>query len=349
MGLIYSSFLFIFYIMFFLTKLYKCCYLNNDIPSFSLLFNNKNDISSNMIKSIGQHNLTLIDSQHNIYCLKKYIHDIRLTQTNGTWYNPYIIEFALYNLEYVYIPSLQKSYFFYILRLLSTDINMNTLNIQDPYNDILISLFGSPIKSKIYYNESIEDNYIYAITHHEITNDQLKDIKKLNKYPNTCNNLNLNIFRFRFKKNNISQEYYAIEIKKSNTTNIQFVLIDFSFYNIFKNEIEIDYYSIHKKYSSNNKIIEMYDEDIYKYKEYSDDTVNALIPPLEDFINMPDNIKTRYVVKLFTNPNIFTYDYERIKKLNKNIKYELTVELYKPWRIEKFLKTNNDIDMYLHY
>jgi hypothetical protein len=342
--------------MFFLTKLYKWFHINNNNPSFSLIFYTTNDtsidIDSNILNNAPQHCLRLINNSNNIYYFKKYFHDLRLTETTGEWCNPYIIELIINNLDKTFFPSLTKSYFFYMLRLLSTDINFSKENIINPNNEILIPLFGESIKSKRYYNEGSEDvenNFLYSITQHLITREQLEKIKQLNKYSNKCNYLNLNIFRFRFKNDIISKEYFAIEIKTDcDYDKINFILIDFDFYKIFKNEIEIDYYKIHKKYKTNKKVVEMYDEYIYKYKQYSDDKIEKMLPSTEEFKNILDHNKVRNLVTFYKNPNIFTYDYEKIKKLNEKIKHELILELYKPWRIENFLKNNNNVDMYLN-
>jgi hypothetical protein len=40
---------------------------------------------------------------------------------------------------------------------------------------------------------------------------------------------------------------------------------------------------------------------------------------------------------------------DKLVEQNEKIKHELILELYKPWRIDKFLKNNNDVDMYLNY
>lgn len=44
------------------------------------------------------------------------------------------------------------------------------------------------------------------------------------------------------------------------------------------------------------------------------------------------------------NPNIFTYDYERIKWKNAQLHEDLMKELYKPERIAKFLQNGHDIE-----
>lgn len=51
---------------------------------------------------------------------------------------------------------------------------------------------------------------------------------------------------------------------------------------------------------------------------------------------------------LSANPIIITYDYETIKENNKDINEELMIELYKPERIMKYLKSNRNLESYLN-
>ena len=50
---------------------------------------------------------------------------------------------------------------------------------------------------------------------------------------------------------------------------------------------------------------------------------------------------------LSTNPNIFTYDYSKLKESKKDLHKELIEELYNPIRIEKWLNKNKEIEEYL--
>jgi hypothetical protein len=49
-----------------------------------------------------------------------------------------------------------------------------------------------------------------------------------------------------------------------------------------------------------------------------------------------------------SNPNIFTYNYKKMKLIKKNINEAIIKEMYKPERIQKYLECNYNIDDYLN-
>lgn len=52
-------------------------------------------------------------------------------------------------------------------------------------------------------------------------------------------------------------------------------------------------------------------------------------------------------MRLWSNPAIFTYDYQRLKQFKSGLHERLIAHLYHPSRIAKFLKTHADVDEYL--
>jgi len=62
-------------------------------------------------------------------------------------------------------------------------------------------------------------------------------------------------------------------------------------------------------------------------------------------LNMLSNLDFKLFI---SNPNIFTYNYNKIKYFKNDINMAIIKEMYRPERIAKFLQTNNNIDLYLN-
>jgi len=356
--------------MLFLTETYKWFILDIDYPSFSLIiYNNENELnieSKNIIKDINQSNIRLINQYNDIYCIKKILHELSsIKSALAHWCNPFIIRLVIKHLYMIFIPHLHRTYVFHTLRLLSDDINLiNSNKVFETNKSAIIYLFDKPVKehfiyrsytqTKSYYNNKL---YINSFNLHIITNDQLAKIQNLesyNKQSNPLNDLDLHIFRIIYKTNkNQYNEYYAIETKShpilktiDTINNKFFIVIDINVHDVFKNNKEIDYYRIHKKY--NNQLIIENNLDPYKYKTSTDEDIKEAIPTLSDINNLTNYQQMKVALNFYTNPNIFTYNYQKIKNYKKEINEAMMQEIYSPRRIAKYLETSDNIEDYMN-
>lgn len=61
-----------------------------------------------------------------------------------------------------------------------------------------------------------------------------------------------------------------------------------------------------------------------------------------------DRMSNNEINIIICNPNIFTYQYNKIKHIKENINKAIIEEMYSPKRIAKYLETNDNIDLYLN-
>lgn len=125
------------------------------------------------------------------------------------------------------------------------------------------------------------------------------------------------------------------------TDKIKFIKINLSkfrkrdYTNLFKNPNSTD---IIKEYLYNLKSIEAIE------LQYLCENVN-MIDVIEHNLDRMSNNEINIIIN---NPNIFTYQYEKIKYIKESINKEIIEEMYKPERISRFLEKNENIDLYLN-
>jgi hypothetical protein len=353
--------------MLFITETYKWFLLDIDYPSFSLIIynnelNNKlNQESIDIIKDMNRSNIRLVNQYNDIYCIKKILHELSsIKSALAHWCNPFIIRLVIKHIHMIFIPHLHRSYIFHTLRLISDDINIiNETNKFHTSESAISYFFNDPIKenfiyrsytqTKSYYNNKL---YINSFNLHMITNDQLTNLNNAT-HKNRLNDLDLHLFRIMYNIKNQYCEYYAIEtrnhpmLQKLDIINNKFfIIIDINVHDIFKNNKDIDYYRIHKKYNTQSSI-EKHIEP-YQYKTCTDENIKDMIPTLSEINNLSNYQQIKLALGFYTNPNIFTYDYKKIKEYKKEINESIMCEIYKPSRIAKYLEINNDVEDYMN-
>lgn len=105
--------------------------------------------------------------------------------------------------------------------------------------------------------------------------------------------------------------------------------------NLFKNPNSTD---IIKEYLYKLKSIEAIE------LKYLCENIN-MIDVIEHNLDKMSNNEINIIIR---NPNIFTYQYNKIKHIKENINKAIIEEIYSPKRIARFLEKNENIDMYLN-